>query len=296
MQNKKAMSEALQFVVIFIVIIAAAIVYFVWLKDFRIHAENLEDYTICRNSNLENAKLRLKIDNQVLQERIGNKCRTEYVTVPKRKELDIITKKMARCWDMYLEGKEELFETQDNNYCAICSVLEFEDEKELTGLTDYLIEHEAPGKNKKYMEYFNNIVVTNDVLEETKNSELNILHTIDTSKQQAIIFTTYKDPYPRSWTGYSSSASAVGGATAGPILTTLAVVTGYGLCSTGIGCLVGAFLIGAGGGGAVGYAIGSGYSPDRNTKLLLWPYTESELKKLNCTMFEGKDRLDIKKF
>ena len=301
MQNKKAISAFFQFLIIFVVIIAAAIIYLVWLKDFRIHSENLADYTICKNSNLENAKLKLKVPytNQVLDERkdiIGNKCKTEYVPVPEGRELDTIARKMARCWDMYLEGKEEIFETSDNNYCAICSVLTFDNKKEMKGLTQYLIGNDISGNNKKYFNYLNSIIVTNDVLHEIENSHLNDLHTIDTSKSQAVIFTMYKDAYPGSWTGYSSTASAVGGATAGPILTTLAVVTGYGLCSTGVGCLIGAFLVGVGGGGAIGYAIGSGYGPDMNTKVLLWPYSNEDLSKLDCTMLEGKDRLDIKKF
>lgn len=296
MRNKKAISAFFQFLIIFVVIIAAAIIYLVWLKDFRIHSENLADYTICKNSNLENAKLRLSIDNQNIQQRIGNKCKTEYTTVSKGKELDTIARKMAGCWDMYLEGKEELFETEDNNYCAVCSVLTFDDKEEIKGLTQYLIEKEIPGNNKKYFTYLNNIIVTNDVLQEVENSHINDLHTIDTSKPQAVIFTMYKDAYPGSWTGYSSTASAVGGATAGPILTTLVVVTGYGLCSTGVGCLIGAFFVGFAGGGAIGYAIGSGYDPDMNTKVLLWPYSNEDLSKLDCTILEGKDRLDIKKF
>ncbi|MEK6946270.1 MAG: hypothetical protein AABX32_01575, partial [Nanoarchaeota archaeon] len=295
MNKRKKSSLGFQFLVVLIITIAGAVMYIAWLKDYRTYTENLEDYTICKNSNLENAKLKLNIPttNEVIQEHSGNKCKTEYVNVPKNKELEFTARKMAACWDMYLEGKEALFDTTDNNYCAVCSVLTFENTQEVRGLTQYLIENNAPNKGETYFQYLANTVVTNDEFNKIKNSNLNDLHAIDTSKPQSVIFVMYKDAYPGSWTGYSSTRSAVVGATAGPILTTLAVVTGYGLCSTGVGCLLGAFLVGAAGGGVTGYAIGSSYGPDMNSKIVLWPYTQEDLSKLKCTMLEGKDKLEI---
>ena len=64
--------------------------YLAWLEDYRSYTENLEDYTICKNSNLENAKLKLNMPttNEVIQGHSGNKCKTEYVNVPKNKELE----------------------------------------------------------------------------------------------------------------------------------------------------------------------------------------------------------------
>lgn len=298
MNRRKKASLGFQFLVVLIITIAGAVMYIVWLKDYRVYAENLEDYAICKNSNLESVKLKLKIPttNEVIQEHSGNKCKTEYVTVPKGREIELTARKMATCWDMYLEGKEEIFDTVDNNYCAVCSVLTFENKQEVKGLTQYLIKNNAPNKEETYFQYLSNTVVTNDEFMKIKNSNLNDLHIIDASKSQAVMFVMYKDAYPGSWTGYSSTRNAVAGATAGPILTTLAVVTGYGLCSTGVGCLLGAFLVGAVGGGEIGYAIGSGYGPDMNSKIILWPYTQEDLSKLKCTVLEGKDKLEIKKF
>lgn len=294
-KNKKADSTGMKFVIALIITVAFALIYLLWLKDFRIFGENLEDYTICKNSNIENAKLKLKIDNQVIQERKGNKCKTEYVKVPKDEELEFVAKKMALCWDMYLEGKEELFETEDNNYCAICSVLTFEDKILVTGLTNYLIEYDAPGKGKKYYYYLTRTVVNKEIFSEIENSHLNDLHIIDTSKPLSVLFVMGKNVNPGSWTGKSSVVTGVyasaGGAVAG-----LSLLAGFGLCSTGIGCTIGAFLIGSVT-GAGGYLIGSTYNPDLpDTKILLWPYTKEDLSQLKCTMLEGKDRLDIKKF
>ena len=309
MKNKKGGSLGFQFIVVLLITLISVILYLVWLKDFRIFGENLEDYTICKNSNIENAKLKLQIGNQVLQERQGNKCKTEYINVPKGRELEITAKKMAACWDMYLEGKEQLFDTTDNNYCAFCSVLSFEDKKQINGLTDYLIKNKITNQNKNYFQYLTNTVVTNDVYKEIENAQLNQLHTIDTSKPLSVIFTTSKNVYPDSLVKASSVTTGgigaiVGGAVGSTLVAGLLVKSGIGIC-VGIpvvGCTIGVVLVavggiqGAGALGLTGYFIGSHYGPNTDTKILLWPYTREDLSRLKCTVLEGKDRLDIKKF
>ncbi|MBI4453238.1 hypothetical protein HY636_01200, partial [Candidatus Woesearchaeota archaeon] len=262
------------------------------------------DYEICRFSNFENAKQRLKLYNQNLigttAKKYSNKCKTEYLVVPKGKELEIIAKKMAGCWDQYLEGKEELFETETDNYCAFCSVLTFEDKKQLTGLTNYLLDKEAEDvisieqSKKKYYQYLRRTVVTNDVFRDAENSHLNDLHIIDTSKPLAVVFTMGKIVNPGSPIGKSTVVTTPTAAAAGAI-GSLPIIAGFGLCSTVIGCSAGAFLIGIGA-GTGGYMIGSNYNPNRDTKILLWPYTNEALNQLKCTKLEGKDRLDIKKY
>ncbi len=302
MRTKKADSFGLQFIVVLIIVIIFVVIYFVWMKDFRIFGENLSDYTICKNSNLENAKMKLKIGNQPLAERVGNRCKTEYIEVPKDKELDLTTKKMAGCWDMYLEGKEELFETggifspEDNTFCAICSVLDFEEKEELTGLTSYLMENKVPNKEGlTYYEYFNRVKVTKENIREVKNTELTgKLKAIDTEIPQAVIFIEGKDVNPGSLTGQSSVVEATKGSAIG-VGAGLVALVGFGLCSTGIGCVLGVFLVAGAGvvGGTTGYLIGSDYNPDLDTRILLWPYTNEDLNQLDCTILEGRDRLDI---
>ncbi len=296
MKDKKS-DLGFKFLVVLIITIAGAIIYIMWLKDFRIFGENLEDYTICKNSNVENAKLKLKITNQVLTERQGNKCKTDYINVPKGKELEVTAKKMANCWDMYLEGKEELFDTVTNNYCAICSVLTFDQKTQVNGLTNYLIEQRALGKSKSYHEYLTNTFVTNDIHQEIKNSNLDSLYKIDTTKPLAVIFTSAKTVNPGSLTGYSSIASGTVGSAIG-IIGGFVVLGGTAICSVttfGI-CPAGILIIGSITGGKIGYMMGSSFNPNLDTKILLWTYTREDLSQLKCTMLEGKDRLDIKKF
>lgn len=299
MKNKKSDYLSMTFILILIITILFGVIYFVWLKNFKVFAGNLGDYAICRQSNIENANLKLKINNDVISERHGNKCRTEYVKVPKGEEFSTIAKKMAGCWDMYLEGKMDLFDTDSNNWCAFCSVLSFEDKKQLNGLTDYLAKNKVPNQGgKTYFQYLTRTVVTDDVLAVLRNSQIddeNIMK-MDTSKPLAVIFTTNKNAYPGSLTGFSSVRNAAIGTVAGAVgFAGAKIIVGAGLCTGFITCSAGALLI-AGGIGTLAYMIGSNYGTDRDTKILLWPYTNEDLSKLKCTVLEGKDRLDIKKF
>ncbi len=309
LRSKKSFeASGFDIIVAIAVVIGFVLIYSVWLKDFRIFGEKLGDYEICKFSNVENAKLKLrmsvksdylnlKLGNQVIAERRGNKCKTEYITVPKGDELNIISRKMAGCWDQYLEGKEELFDTEDSNYCAFCSVLEFEDKKQLTGLTDYLVNKEAPGQGgKKYYQYLTRTTVTNDVFREIENAHLKELDIINTEKPQAVIFTTAKVVNPGSPIGVSSTKAATLGSAAGGVLAGVTIV-GLGLCTTftaGI-CPATILFVGAATGGVSGYMIGSNYNPNLDTKVLLWPYTKEDLSKLQCTKLEGRDNLEIKK-
>src|SRR3989338_3113306 len=289
MRAKKADTMAFQVIIILVIVIAFALIYFLWLRDYRTSGENLSDYQICKSSNFENAKLKLKIDNFAIQERSGNKCKTEYLEVPKEQELSFVARKLAGCCDQYLEGKETLFDTEDNNYCAMCSVLTFEDTGELKGLTSYLMDNEVPGTGgKKYYEYLNRVVVRKENLEEVENAELlGNIASINTDVPLAVMFVEGKDVNPGSLTGASSIEQASVGTAVGSVAGGL-VLVGAGLCATLIGCTVGAVFIGVGA-GVAGFLTGSGYNPDVDERVLLWRYTNEDLAKanFNCTILEG---------
>ena len=288
---------AFQVIVVLVIAIAFALIYFFWLGDYRESGENLSDYQICKSSNFENAKLNLKIDNWAIQERSGNKCKTEYLKVPKEQELNLIARKLAECWDQYLEGRETLFDTEDNNYCAMCSVLTFEDKKELKGLTSYLMDNAAPGTGgKKYYEYLNRIIVKKENMEEVENAELlGNITSISTDVPLAVMFVEGKDVNPGSLTGASSIEQASIGTAVGAVAGGL-VLVGAGACATLIGCTVGAVFIGVGA-GVAGFLTGSGYNPDVDERVLLWRYTNEDLAKanFNCTILEGQDSLEVRK-
>ena len=317
-EGKKGIT-GIETIIVLIVLILFAVIYFAWLKDFRILGEKLGDYEICKASNLENAKLKLKAYNFVLDERkdspynAANKCKTEYVNVQKGKEMQTISESMAGCWDKYLEGKQRLFETEDNTYCAFCSVLTFNDKNQISGLTDYLMQNEAKGKNKKYFEYLTDVKITNDVMQVVENENLKKLYKIDTSKPLAVIFLMSKNIYPDSLLKLSAVQTGgigaiAGGAAGATAVAGLLVYSGVGVCfggaavTLGASCVLGGLLIGIGtivgaaGGGGAGLMVGSVHDPDIDAKILLVPYTKEDLSKLKCTKLEGKDQLEIKKY
>ena len=295
MRAKKADTMAFQVIVVLVVVIAFALIYFKWLRDYRESGENLSDYQICKSSNFENAKLKLKIDNWAIQERSGNKCKTEYLKFPKEQELNLIARKLAECWDHYLEGKEALFDTEDNSCCAIFLVLNFEDKKELKGLTSYMMDKNVPWQpDKKYYEYLNRVVVKKENLQEVENAELlGNIASISTDVPLAVMFVEGKDINPGSLTGANSIQQASVGTAVGAVAGGV-VLVGAGLCATIVGCTVGAVFIGVGV-GVAGFLTGSGYNPDVDERALLWRYTNQDLAKLKCTILEGQDSLEVRK-
>ncbi len=315
--NRKADELGFQTIVVILIILIGFILAFKWIPTFKEVYKNNMDYELCKDSNLANAKLKLTVPgtNQILTEREGNKCKTEYVKAPEDGEIPFIAKKMVNCWDMYLEGKADLFETADNNYCAFCSVIDFENkDARLEGLPSYLLKNEVKGTGKTYYEYLTSITVKKDTLAQYENSPLSKLK-IDTSNPAAVVFVSAKNANPGSLTGQSSAVeggvSAGVGAGVGTVIGAIAgysIVTGLGLCTTVVLCLFGGGLVafgtilttgtvigGAGGATAYGMAVGANYAPDRDSKILLIPYEKNTLEKLKCTRLEGQDYLEIKK-
>jgi hypothetical protein len=177
---------------------------------------------------------------------------------------------------------------------AMCTVLDFEKSMSLTSLTSYLMENKAPlSKDKTYFEYLNRVVVTKEKVQEIKNAELAAqLGSIDTGISHAVLFVEGVDVNPASLTGAPSIPSAVVGGGVGAIGGGL-VLLGTGLCGTIVGCTAGAVFI-AVGAGTVAFLAGSTYDPDLDSRVLLWPYTNTALGALQCTVLEGQDQLEIR--
>ena len=115
-------------------------------------AEDLTDYHICRDGNIGVVKTRVQLFDWVIAEQGVRYCKTEKIKVTSGKEYETIAKKMSLCWNEYLEGKEELFDTKSANYCAFCSVLEFDDKnKKLNELSKYLDNNKELSSGKTYM-------------------------------------------------------------------------------------------------------------------------------------------------
>lgn len=308
--SKKAASQTMWMVVIAILTVISLLIIFPLFNKTKEISEDMTDYRICKDGNRGVVFTRVNLQNWVIAEQGVQHCRTEKVKVASGKEYETIAKKMALCWDEYLEGKEELFETKDNNYCAFCSVLDFEDKtKKLNGLAKYLNENKLPNDNEKtYMSYLSGIEAKGDDKKKIENLELQSNAFIDTSKQQAVMFVMYKDAYPGLINQPQGALMFFGGA-GGAVLGGL-VGTGLGIYYLGaaalcvnplapISCIAGValFTVGVTAGAGIpisaGYLIGSDRSADWSAKILVTEYNKQQLGKLNCARLEGYDYLKI---
>ena len=261
-------------------------------------AEDLSDYHICRDGNIGVVQTRINLKGWVVAEQGVKHCKTEQVNVPSGKEYEAIAKKMALCWDMYLNGKEELFPTSNGNYCAFCSVLDFEDKnKKLNSLSKYLSENKVKSSDTSYMQYLSGIEAKSGDKEKLDNIELQNNAYIDTSKKQAIIFTMYKEINPGG-IGSKGLNFLAGGVAGTGVGLGISYFAGAALCSTFIGCFAGVSLVafaGSGAGSGLGYLIGSDISADWRARILVSEYDRQKLEQLKCTQLEGMDYLKIQK-
>ena len=302
MKNKGA-AQAFWIVIIGALTVLGLILLFPLFGKTRALAEDLTDYHKCRDGNIGVVKTRFEVFDWVIAEQGVKHCRTERVKISAGKEYETIANKMALCWSQYLEGKEALFKTEDNNYCAFCSVLEFEDKnKKSNGLLKYLNDNIEKSSGKKYIDYLSEIEVTGDKKTQLENLELQNNVFIDTSKRQTIIFVMFKDVSP-SGIGQPRGLTVSAGATAGAL-----TGIGLGLYYLGaaalcvnplapVSCIASAGLIafGIGTGATTGYLIGSDRGADWRAKILVTEYDKQKLEQLKCTQLEGVDYLKIQK-
>ena len=297
--RKKGAAQAISIIIVAALAVIGLVLLFPLFGKTKTVSEDITDYQICKNGNIGVVKTRVKLFDWVIAEQGVKHCRTERVKVSSGKEYETIAKKMALCWDEYLQGKEPVFITEDNNYCAFCSVLEFDDKsKKLNELSKYLSDTKMPGSENKYMQYLSEIEATGDKKTQLDNLELQNNLFVDASKSLAVMFVMYKDAYPKSVINQPQTLTAFGGTAVGTVagvtVMGLSYIAGLGLCSTLVGCSAGAFLI-AGASGMSGYIIGSDRSEDWRARILVTEYDKQKLEQLKCTQLEGLDYLRIQK-
>jgi hypothetical protein len=82
------------------------------------------------------------------------RCPTEYITIKTDDQTEIkktIATKMYECSKRYNRGKKELF-GEEQTYCDICAVMNFETSNPITGFAEYLLAEKTP-EGISYMDY-----------------------------------------------------------------------------------------------------------------------------------------------
>lgn len=241
--------------------------------------------------------------------RVELECSTSYLTVKDEdaeKQKGKIARAMAECWSMYGEGREEIFDTADAQFCAVCSRMEFEHPQKLNGFTRYLADNNvSPVKPVSYYNYMTGVQVDSTGISSYENNKIEDIDVIDTSRPQAVLFVMEKNANPGG-IGISSIESTffggtIGGASAaiGTALL-LTSVTGISLCTVStLGICTFAIAVGGtvgmAGGGALGYMLGSHRTADWNSYMVVWPY--DNLSELECTFLESESvPLEVKTY
>jgi hypothetical protein len=255
----------------------------VWFKTgVELSYRDVADSVICKESVRLNAGLRY----DKATSKIDVNCPTRFIQLPVDKQtvvFESLALAMADTWNEFFEGRVEVFETDDQNYCVVRRVIEFKEPMQYKGFLDYLLQHNNPYERKSYFTYLSNIDVEQGSRTLTENSALKNADMVDTAQPYAAIFLQAKKEEIGkimgakigAWTG--GVAGVVGAGTLiyftgglGTVVSTQ-VVAG----ATGVGTFVG---------GTAGFLLGSDYPANWESAMLLVPYNATQIKRLNCTL------------
>ncbi|PIY60623.1 hypothetical protein COY95_00840, partial [Candidatus Woesearchaeota archaeon CG_4_10_14_0_8_um_filter_47_5] len=135
-----------------ILIIIVGVLLLIFVGGFFELLKSKSDSDLCRKSvqDMVLARKAVTIEGSDLTDLLGMRvnlnCPTHYYRI-KDKEDDVIKRavadEMAGCWDRFGRGELEIFDTKDNNYCVVCSRLEFSEKKEIPGFNRFLLEENA---------------------------------------------------------------------------------------------------------------------------------------------------------
>jgi len=225
--NKKSQEPGTQGIVVMVLLLLSLVALFTFLAI--IFLPSIFDESICRASVEKNKNMHL-IRGMDISKEIN--CRTNELTIAGDDEQQmkrILANEMRDCWYQYGEGKWNLF-SGEGSFCAICSIVDFETEKPLTGFSKYLMDTTLPNKDITYADYLQGYSTkqTEKIKSAMTPEQIKAFEkeTLDTTKKYAIVFSYVRgqdqmEEYARHVTmqtesgKYSAYASvAVGGATA----------------------------------------------------------------------------------
>jgi len=131
------------------------VIFLVWFWQAQSFAKEQSLRDQCRQSVQIHALTNLEgMDITDLDCQTSNQTITFSVNEPNQEKiLKIFADEMASCWYQFLEGEKPLFKGS-RTFCGVCSYLDFKDKgQQVSGLQQYLITHNVPGKNIKYIDY-----------------------------------------------------------------------------------------------------------------------------------------------
>ncbi|MBD3163801.1 hypothetical protein GF323_01250 [Candidatus Woesearchaeota archaeon] len=212
------------------------------------------------------------------------KCSTQYVTVESGEKQEVmheLAMRMYDCWDMFGQGKLNLFPQKESttiNYCVICHHIQFKEKLQISAeeFIEYLKTHEIPTGKKTFQQYLSNTIKTRqtkDVILEKGETDLSKID-IDTSIPYATMFTYNKEGY---WHKISTTLIGIGAGIPIGIIGIILVPV-----SSGASLIAASAIIGGTSGAIIGYNVGSPIASGWNASVQLLPYELSQLNTLQC--------------
>ncbi|MEM4259654.1 MAG: hypothetical protein QXG00_00300 [Candidatus Woesearchaeota archaeon] len=166
--NKKAQDtgeddsgHGMMFIVIIILAVLMLIIGGFFIKKIYDKQKVIEEEQRCKDAVTKEALL-IGMSNNYLA--IANdfvvkiNCPTNIVKINDNSQLNIkskIANEMRRCWNIWLEGKPEMFKEKDGTFCHVCSFITFKEKnKTIEGFTEYLANVNMPNKKITFSDYF----------------------------------------------------------------------------------------------------------------------------------------------
>jgi len=191
--NKK--SEIELRTILLLVLCAVFLLWFsLWLYQQQDSQESFKENVEC--------KLSVKASAQTNDPNLID-CPREYIKISNNNEKEIenakhkIAQSLAICKNQYSEGTDELFAHIDGNFCGICDIYEFEDDKYISNFDDYLMTHNVslPGVKKMfYAEYLSGVKMDLGIIKSFKSNPLKEVN-LDPHKKYVSVFIYSKDSF-----------------------------------------------------------------------------------------------------
>jgi hypothetical protein len=208
------------------------------------------------------------------------KCPTKYITIKSNSDDEAkrtIANEMYDCWDNFGQGKLELFDTKNENFCAVCSVIGFSGVKgDIDGFSEFLANEKIPTRDETYLEFL--IGESQDNLKE-QTAYADSEFKINTEAEYAVMFTYSKK------SRMSTIAKSAIGIVTGAVLAAggvFLIATGVGI-PAGIVVIANAAVIGGTIGGFTGSQSGSKQSEWQAAVMLV---NSSDVGNIGCTYLQ----------
>ena len=213
-------------------------------------------------------------------------CPIKYVTIPKtskkNKQRKVIADLMFQCWHNYGEGKVRLFRANSKKFCSVCSIMQFENKKDvLEGMPYYLMTQKVPiKKDNSYPSYYEFVTGNKPTQEILAGIQKQDLGSLVGSQKYAIFFTYYEES---SWAATKRFlVGAIIGAAVVTVAVGITVITGGVGAVAAVGIVVKGATVAAIIMGTTGAATATGPHPI-NANLVFLPYETKYIKELGCT-------------